>query len=62
VRAAALVARHEAVRVFGVEAADPEGAARAAARRLAAGAERGLTCVLGGYPRRLICAAGTPSA
>jgi hypothetical protein len=55
---AALVARHEAFRVFGLEAADPEGAARAAARRLGAGAERGLACALGGSPRRLVCAAG----
>ena len=54
---AALVARHEAFRVFGLEAADPESAARAAARRLAAGAERGLACALGGSPRRLVCAA-----
>jgi hypothetical protein len=54
----ALVARHEAFRVFGLEAADPETAARAAARRLAAGAERGLACALGGRPRRLVCAAG----
>jgi hypothetical protein len=53
---AALVARREAFRVFGLEAADPEGAARAAARRLAAGAERGLACALGGSPRRLVCA------
>ena len=58
---AALVARHEAFRVFGLEAADPEGAARAAARRLAAGAERGLACALGGSPRRLVCAAGLPT-
>jgi hypothetical protein len=54
----ALVARHEAFRVFGLEAADPEGAARTAARRLAAGAERGLACAIGGSPRRLVCAAG----
>jgi hypothetical protein len=53
----ALVARHEAFRVFGLEASDPERAARAAARRLAAGAERGLACALGGSPRRLVCAA-----
>jgi len=53
---AALVARHEAFRIFGLEAADPEGAARSAARRLAAGAERGLVCALGGTPRRLVCA------
>jgi hypothetical protein len=53
----ALVARHEAFRVFGLEARDPERAARAAARRLAAGAERGLACALGGNPRHLVCAA-----
>ena len=55
---AALIARHGAFRVFALEAADPEEAARAAARRLAAGAERGLACALGGRPLRLICAAG----
>jgi len=59
---AGLVARHEAFRVFGLEAADPEGAARAAARRLAAGAERGLACALGGSPRRLVFAAWRPAA
>ncbi len=59
---AALVARHEAFRVFGLEAADPEGAARAAARRLAAGTERGLACALGGSPRRLVCAAWRAAA
>ncbi len=53
---AALVARHDAFRVFALEAADPERGARAAARRLAAGAERGLACALGGVPRRLVCA------
>ena len=53
---AALVARREAFRVFGLEAADTERAARAAARRLAAGAERGLACALGGSPLRLACA------
>ncbi len=55
---AGLVARHDAFRVFGPEAADPEAAARSAARRLVAGAERGLACALGGNPRRLVCAAG----
>ena len=55
---AALVARHGAFRVFALEAGNPEEAARAAARRLAAGAERGLACALGGHPRRLVCAAG----
>jgi len=59
---AALVARHDAFRVFGLEAADPEGAARAAARRLAAGAERGLACAVGTSPRRLVCAAWRTSA
>ena len=54
----ALIARHGAFRVFALEAADPEGAARAAARRLSAGAERGLTCALGGQPPRLVLAAG----
>jgi hypothetical protein len=55
---AALIARHGAFRVFALEAANPEDAARAAARRLSAGAERGLACALGGQPLRLICAAG----
>ncbi|HWC72555.1 MAG TPA: N-6 DNA methylase [Gemmatimonadales bacterium] len=59
---AALIARHGAFRVFALAAADPEGAARAAAKRLAAGAERGLVCALGptppGNPLRLVCAAG----
>jgi Eco57I restriction-modification methylase len=54
----ALVARHGAFRVFALEAASPEEAARAAARRLAASAERGLVCAVGGEPRRLVCAAG----
>ncbi len=55
---AALIARHGAFRIFALEAADPEAAARAAARRLSAGAERGLACALGGQPLRLVCAAG----
>lgn len=55
---AALIARHGAFRVFALEAAAPEEAARAAARRLSAGAERGLACALGGRPLRLVCAAG----
>ena len=55
---AALIARYGAFRVFAVEALHPEDAARATARRLAAGAERGLACALGGQPLRLICAAG----
>ena len=53
---AALVARHEAFRVFAIEARDPERAVRAAAQRLAAQAERGLACALGSGPRRLVCA------
>jgi hypothetical protein len=59
----ALVARHQAFRVFGLEARDPERAARAAAHRLAAGAERALACALGGTAplRRLVCAAGMPN-
>src|SRR3989454_592606 len=58
VRRAALVARHEAYRVFGLEAEDPERAARSAAQRLAQGAERGLACALGvgGRWRLLVCA------
>jgi hypothetical protein len=53
VTAAALVARHEAFRVVALAAGEPEHAVRAAARRLAAGAERGLACALGGTPPRL---------
>ncbi|HXI33632.1 MAG TPA: N-6 DNA methylase, partial [Gemmatimonadales bacterium] len=51
---AALVARHGAFRVFGLTARDPERAARLAAQRLASHAERGLACVLGDAPRRLV--------
>ena len=51
-----LVARHAAFRVFALAADDPDRAVRAAAQRLAAGAERGLVCALGPAPRRLICA------
>jgi len=58
VHRAALIARHGAFRVFALEAPAPEEAARAAARRLAAGAERGLACALGGHPLQLVCAAG----
>ena len=58
IRRAALVARHGAFRVFALEAEDPEGAARAAARRLSAAADRGLACALGGQPRRLVLATG----
>ncbi len=56
VRRAALVARHEAFRVFGLDARDPERAVGAGARRLASGAERGLVCAPGRAPRRLACA------
>src|SRR5438094_1874727 len=51
-----LVARHDAFRVFALEARDPERAVRAAAQRLAGHAERGLACALGAAPRRLVCA------
>ncbi len=61
VRRAALVARHEAFRVFALDARDPERAARAASRRLAANAERGLACALGVGPRRLVCASWRPA-
>ena len=56
---ASLVARRGAFRVFALAATNPEQAGRAAARRLSAGAERGLACALGGEPRRLVCAAGS---
>ena len=62
VRRAALVARHDVFRVFALDARDPERAARAAARRLAASAERGLACALGTGPRRLVCASWRPAA
>ncbi len=48
ITAAELIARHQAFRVIALEAADPEAAARAAAKRLASGADRGLACALGG--------------
>src|SRR2546425_10631715 len=61
-----LVARHDAFRVFALEARDPEGAVRAAAQRLAGHAERGLACALAAAPRRLFCgswrAGGPPGA
>lgn len=57
ITAAELIARHHAFRVIALEATDPEAAARAAARRLAIGADRGLACALGGAPRRLVLAA-----
>ena len=59
---AALVARHGAFRVFGLAAQDPERAARLAAQRLAARAERGLACVLGDAPRRLVLGAWRATA
>jgi hypothetical protein len=59
---AALVARHEAFKVFALEARDPERAVRAAAQRLAAQAERGLACALGSGPRRLVCASWRATA
>src|SRR5881296_2247245 len=61
-----LVARHDAFRVFALEARDPERAVRAAAQRLAGHAERGLACALAAAPRRLFCASwragGPPGA
>ena len=56
VRRAALVARHEAFRVFALDAVDPEQAVRSAALRLASAGERGLVCAIGLVPRRLACA------
>ena len=56
VRRVALVARHDAFRVFAIDAADPERAARLGAQVLASRAERGLACALGSIPRRLVCA------
>ena len=56
----ALIARQGAFRVFALTATDPAAAARFAARRLAAGVERGLVCALGGNPLRLVCASGPP--
>ncbi len=52
----AFVARHEAFRVFALEARDAERAAEAGARRLAGNAERGLVCALGHSPRRVALA------
>ncbi|HEY6109264.1 MAG TPA: hypothetical protein VIV56_10235, partial [Gemmatimonadales bacterium] len=59
---AALVARHDAFRVVALAAGDPEAAARAGARRLAAAADRGLVCALGGVPRRLVVASWRSTA
>ena len=56
VRRVGLVARHDAFRIFAIDAADPERAAHAGAHALAIRAERGLACALGGTPRRLVCA------
>ena len=47
---ASLIARRGAFRVFALAATNPEQAGRVAARRLSAGAERGLACALGGEP------------
>jgi Eco57I restriction-modification methylase len=57
ITAAALVARHDAFRVIALASPEPDAAARLAARRLAAGADRGLICGIGGAPRRLVLAA-----
>ena len=54
---AALIARHGAFRVFALESPAPEDAARLAARRLSAGAERGLACALGGQRPWFRCTA-----
>jgi Eco57I restriction-modification methylase len=59
---AALVARHEAFRIVALAALDPEGAASAGARRLAAATDRGLVCALGGTPRRLAFASWRATA
>jgi hypothetical protein len=50
VRHVAVVARHDAFRVFAIDAVDPERAARLGARVLADRAERGLVCALGVFP------------
>src|SRR5256885_10250879 len=57
VRRAALIGRRGAFRIFALQGEEPLRAARAAAGRLAAGAERGLVLALGGAPRRLVLAA-----
>jgi len=57
VRRAALIGRRGAFRVFALHSDDPLRAARAAAQRLVAGAERGLVFALGGTPPRLVLAA-----
>ena len=56
ITAVELIARYQAYRVIALEASDPEGAARLAAKRLAGGADRGLACAVGGAPRRLVLA------
>jgi len=53
---AAIVARHDSFRIYGLAATDPEAAAGVAARRLASDAQRGIACALGGDPARLVCA------
>jgi hypothetical protein len=62
VTAAALIARHKAFRVLALSATGPERAARLAAKRLAAGAERGLICALDAPSRRLSIAAWRATA
>src|SRR2546423_1055473 len=57
VHRAALIGRRGAFRVFALHSDDPLRAARAAALRLVAGAERGLVLALGGTPPRLLLAA-----
>ncbi len=54
ISSAAVVARHEAFRVFALTATDPLRAARAAAQRLAAGSERGLACALDPPPAHVL--------
>src|SRR5256885_2564919 len=54
VRRAALIGRRGAFRIFALHSDEPLRAARAAAARLAAGAERGLLLALGGAPPRLV--------
>ncbi len=54
---AAVVARHGVFRIFALAASDPDAAADAAARRLAADTERGIACALDGEAGRLVCAA-----
>ena len=57
VTAVALVARHDAFRIFGIEAQESVAAAEGAARRLADRAERGMVCALDRARRSLVMAA-----